>query len=91
MYHLVAVIDPVSGENATTDNTFVGGQVVVSIPGDLDGDGTVNILDAITLSNSFLAVPSGPNWNPNADINDDNVVNILDAIILSNHFLEHYP
>jgi hypothetical protein len=65
--------------------------VVVSILGDVNGDGTVNILDAITLGNAFLAAPSSSNWNANADVNGDNVVNILDAIILANHFLEHYP
>jgi hypothetical protein len=70
---------------------MTGGSVVVTIPGDINGDGTVNILDAIQMSNAFLATPSSSNWNPNADINGDNVVNILDAIILSNHFLQHYP
>jgi hypothetical protein len=59
--------------------------------GDVNGDGTVNILDAIIVSNAFLATPGTSNWNPNADINDDNIVNILDAIILANHFLQHYP
>jgi hypothetical protein len=59
--------------------------------GDINGDFTVDILDAITLSNAFLTTPNSSNWNPNADINGDNVVNILDAIILANHFLQHYP
>ena len=59
--------------------------------GDINGDGVVNILDAIMLGNSFLATPSSSNWNPNADINGDGIVNILDAIIMANHFLEHYP
>jgi hypothetical protein len=59
--------------------------------GDINGDGVVNILDAILLANSFLATPSSSNWNPNADINGDGIVNILDAIMLANHFLEHYP
>jgi hypothetical protein len=70
---------------------MTGGSVFVTIPGDINGDGTVNILDAIKLGNAFLATPSTSNWNPNADINDDNIVNILDAIILANHFLQHYP
>jgi outer membrane protein assembly factor BamB len=61
------------------------------IPGDINGDGTVNILDAILLSNAFLGKPGDPNWNPEADINGDGFVNILDAIILANHFLQHYP
>jgi hypothetical protein len=73
------------------NNNLTGGTVEVTIPGDVNGDGTVNILDAIVLGNAFLATPGSSNWNPNADINGDNVVNILDAIILSNNFLQHYP
>jgi hypothetical protein len=62
----------------------------VTVAGDINGDGIVNILDGITLGNSFLTTPAGSNWNPNADINNDNVINILDAIIIGTHFLEHY-
>lgn len=66
-------------------------EYVEQIPGDVNHDGTVNILDSILVSNAFLSTPGSPNWNLNADINGDNVVNILDSIIQSNHFLEHYP
>ena len=56
--------------------------------GDINGDGVVNILDAILLANAFGSKPGDPNWNPNADLNNDDIVNILDAIILANHFGE---
>jgi hypothetical protein len=70
-------------------STFASALAVrVVLQGDVNGDGTVNILDAIQVSNAFLATPSSSNWNPNADVNCDNVVNVLDAIILSNHFLQ---
>ncbi len=72
--------------------TFTSSLAVrVVIQGDVNGDGTVNILDSIQVSNAFLTTPGSPNWNPNADINCDNVVNILDSIIQSNNFLQHYP
>lgn len=54
--------------------------------GDINGDGVVNILDAILLGNAFGSVPGNTNWNPKADLNGDGVVNILDAIILANNF-----
>jgi hypothetical protein len=63
----------------------------VGIPGDANGDGIVNILDAITLGKAFTTTPGSKNWNPNADINGDGIINILDAIILGNHYLQHYP
>jgi hypothetical protein len=90
-YTIKAYASPVAGETSIGDNTYTDGVINVGIPGDVNGDGTVNILDAIQVSNSFLATPDSSNWNPNADINSDNVVNILDAIILANHFLQHYP
>jgi hypothetical protein len=58
----------------------------VTIVGDVNGDGTVDIFDAITLSNAFSSVPSSPTWNGNADINSDNSVDIFDAILLSANF-----
>jgi hypothetical protein len=75
------------GQNATATAIFA----LRSILGDVNGDGTVNQLDAAALADSFLLTSSSPAWNPNADMNDDNAVNILDAIILANHFLQHYP
>ena len=56
------------------------------IPGDINGDERVNILDAILLASMFGSTPSSPNWNPAADLNGDGVVNILDAILLANNF-----
>jgi len=90
-YRIVAVVAPVPGENTTVDNTVVGGQVLVTIPGDINGDGTVDIYDAILLSGAFNSSPGSAKWNPNADINSDGTVDIYDAIILSGHFNQHYP
>jgi outer membrane protein assembly factor BamB len=87
-YTVSAYALPVPGETNTADNNLTGGTVEVTIPGDINGDGAVNILDSIKVSNAFLATPHSPNWNPNADINGDGVVNILDSIILANHFLQ---
>ena len=58
----------------------------IVLTGDVNRDGTVNILDAILLSNAYNATPTNPRWNPKADINGDGIVNILDAIILANNY-----
>jgi peptide/nickel transport system substrate-binding protein len=58
----------------------------ILLVGDINGDGRVDILDAIALSNAFLSTPGGAHWNPACDINNDGTVNILDAILLANHF-----
>jgi hypothetical protein len=90
-YTINAYAWPVSGETNTADNNLTGGTVYVGIPGDLNSDGTVNILDALLLAKAFLATPGSSNWNANTDINGDGAVNILDALILAGHFLQHYP
>jgi parallel beta-helix repeat protein len=90
-YTISAYATPLQGETSTANNNLTGGMVYVGIPGDINGDETVNKLDATALGDAFLATVGNSNWNPNADINGDNAINILDAIILGNHFLQHYP
>jgi parallel beta-helix repeat protein len=89
-YTLSAGLEPVANETDTADNTF-SSWIVVTIPGDIKGDFTVDIYDALLLSAAFNSKPMSPNWNPNADINCDNIVDIYDAIILANHCNQHYP
>ena len=84
-YVISAQADPAPGETDTTDNTFQT-WIIVTIKGDINGDGTVDIYDAILLSGAFNSVRGSSNWNPNADINGDGTVDIYDAIILSGSF-----
>jgi parallel beta-helix repeat protein len=86
-YTMSSTVDAVPGEPDTTDNNKAYGRIVkVTIVGDVNGDNGVDILDAITISTAFSALPGSSNWNGNADINSDNTVDILDAIILSVNF-----
>jgi len=85
-YVLSAQVPPLPYETHTADNNLTDGIVNVKVPGDLNGDGVVDILDAILLSIAYGSSPATPNWNPDADLNGDNVVNILDAILLGNYF-----
>jgi hypothetical protein len=75
---------------ATTNasvQTFTSDLAVwVVLPGNINGDGTVDIYDAIILSGAFNSSPGSTNWNPNADINCDGTVDIYDAIIMSGSF-----
>jgi hypothetical protein len=54
------------------------------ILGDLNGDGTLNILDIVILANLIL---SGDNSNPIGDLNQDGSYNILDIVTLINLIL----
>ena len=53
--------------------------------GDINEDGTINILDVISTINIVLGTAD---TSPNADMNQDGVVNVLDIILLVNIILE---
>jgi hypothetical protein len=90
-YTISAYAWPVQNETNTANNNFTGGTVCVGIPGDLNGDGRVDIYDAVILAGAFNSNPGSSSWNPNADINGDGTVDIYDAVILAGHFNQHYP
>ncbi len=56
-------------------------------PGDVDGNGTVNISDAISLINYVLSNDSGGIDMTAADMDDNGTVNISDVIMIINHIL----
>jgi hypothetical protein len=67
-----------------TDFLFAG--PVPASKADLNGDGVVDIYDAITLANAYNSRPGDPNWNAIADLNDDNIVDLYDALVLANNY-----
>jgi hypothetical protein len=71
-----------------SETTSLAKAFEVVLLGDIDGNGWVNVLDAIDLSNSFGKSIGQAGFNPDADFDDNGVVNILDAITLANHFGE---
>jgi hypothetical protein len=54
--------------------------------GDVNGDGGVDVFDALLLAKSFGALPGLKSWNEDADINGDGFIDIYDAISLCSHF-----
>jgi parallel beta-helix repeat protein len=90
-YTMCACAWPVPGETDTSDNNFTMYAVKITIPGDINGDFTVDIYDALTLAGAYNSKPNSPNWNLNADINGDNMVDIYDAIILAGNFNKRVP
>jgi hypothetical protein len=87
-YTIIANASIVEGETDTSDNTCYS-TVYVGITGDINGDGIVDIFDAVILSKAAGSTPSNSNWNPDADLNNDGIVDIFDAVILATHAGEH--
>jgi len=84
-YTISAYAWPITGETETADNTYTDDTVLVTIPGDVNGDRTVNIIDAAGISaHWYPGPPIGPlGYGSNADINNDGSVDIIDLAIVS--------
>ena len=86
-YTISAVADTVPGETDTADNTlFFDGIVMITIPGDVNGDRTVDVSDLDELAEAYGSTSTSPNWNPNVDINNDGLVDIFDIRITGAHW-----
>jgi hypothetical protein len=90
-YTIKAIAETIPEEANTTDNAYTAGSVIVTIPGDIDGNGKVDLADSVLLALSFGSQPGQPKWNPNADIDGNGIVDQTDANILAQHYGQHYP
>jgi hypothetical protein len=102
-YTISAYAQPVLGETNTADNNFTYGLVNVVIPGDVDGNGRVNMGDISTLCDAFGSTigPDGNYWHrppgildpfsPNLDIDGNGRIDMGDIVTALNNFGQHYP
>jgi hypothetical protein len=60
-------------------------EMVVVIPGDINGDGELNVVDVISVVNLILA----GGYNELADINNDSALNVTDVISMVNIILSN--
>jgi hypothetical protein len=90
-YTLTAAADVVVGETNTANNNCTDGWLVVTIPGDLNGDFNISLADLVLLANAYGSMPGDTKWNANADINGDLKVSLADLVLMANHYGQHYP
>lgn len=96
-YTIRARILLASGETNTANNTYTYGTVKVTIPGDVNGDRTVNVLDLISIAthlghHATDYTTYSADWYKftNCDLNSDGNINVLDLIICATHLGQHW-
>jgi hypothetical protein len=95
-YTMSAVADTVSGETHVVDNAYTDGSVLVTMPGDVDGDleggrYDVDLFDAVKLLAGYGYRRGETEYNPNCDIDNDGRVFLFDAVILLGNYGKKYP
>jgi len=90
-YTISAYAPPVIGENNVANNRLVDGWVVVTILGDVTGDGRVDILDIFVVAKAFGSKRGEPRYDPNADLDNNGEVNILDIFKVAKEFGKKDP
>jgi hypothetical protein len=93
-YAISAYASPVPGETNTANNNLTGGWIIVSMVGDILGEGKVSGDDLILLAWSFgssAGPPPSPRWNPNADIYNDGKISGDDLIVAAKKFGQSDP
>ena len=77
-------------EDDETNNSLDKNGIIVTIIGDINGDKTINILDAVTMSKAWDSIPGAGQWNIKADINHSGTVSIADGTLLGTHWGESW-
>jgi PKD repeat protein len=85
-YTITAVAEIAFDSNLTNNLLESSSNVEVKIPVDVNGDGMVDIYDAIVVANALGSYPGNGRWNAAADVNEDGIVDIYDAITLVSNF-----
>ena len=86
-YVLSATAEYIPGETDTADNSFTDDTIRIKLPGDVDGDGDVDVTDLSYVARAFGSDPRWPwgndwyQWNENCDFNNDLKCDVWDLSI----------
>ena len=81
-YTITVEATPVPGETDITDNILPDCTVMVTVPGDVSGDGKVRIDDVLAVALAFGLDLDDPAYDPNRDVNGDDKIRIDDVLIV---------
>jgi hypothetical protein len=91
-YNVSAYAQPNPAEANITDNTLFDGYVSIGIPGDVDSNGLVNMLDLYLVALNYgKNAPYSTPQTANCDIDWNGIINMLDLYIAATHYGQTDP
>ncbi|MDH5482644.1 MAG: PKD domain-containing protein [Candidatus Bathyarchaeota archaeon] len=90
-YTISVYIEPVLDEIDVYDNDLTGGTVYVGIPGDIDGNGIVEVKDLLAIALAYGSYPGKVGYQANLDINGNEFIDVKDILIAAINYGQHYP
>jgi hypothetical protein len=90
-YTISANVALASGETNSWVGPLTYGKVEVTIPGDVDGNHQVTILDVVHITSIYGMKQGNPKFNPNCDIDGDGKITILDVVACTSHYYQKWP
>jgi uncharacterized protein (DUF2141 family) len=88
-YVLSAQVSSVPYETNLANNALTDGNIKVKIMGDVNGDGTVGILDLEAWDAAYGSSQGMPNWNPQADLDGNGTVDKADGTLIIENYGNH--
>jgi hypothetical protein len=85
-YEIRVTAETLENETDAADNLFAYGIVRVSIPGDINSDGRVNILDISMAAKAYGSQRGEQRFDSNVDMNEDGTINILDISAIAKEY-----
>jgi len=90
-YIIWAYVSPILGETETSDNSFIGGNLTVTISGDVDGNFEVDIFDITAICICYDSEIGEPLYQPNYDIDGNGIIDIYDLVTACINYGQKYP
>jgi hypothetical protein len=85
-YIMKAEASTLPGEINTDNNVLVDGTVRITMLGDTNGDGIIDMRDLFVVGSTFGSKPDHGRWNQAADLNLDGIVDMRDMNIVVRSF-----
>lgn len=90
IYIMGAYITPVQDETYMVDNNYTQ-QIIITIPGDVDGDFEVDIYDVTAICICYDSKIGEPNYYPNYDVDGNGIIDIFDVTTACITYGQKYP